>query len=43
MKNIIEAIEKEMQALKDEAYFKDIQIADLKNRLEAAEKELKGI
>lgn len=42
MKNIIEAIEKELQALKDEIYFKDIQIADLKNRLEAAEKEKEG-
>lgn len=42
MKNIVEAIEKELQALKDEIYFKDIQIADLKNRLEAAENEKKG-
>ena len=42
MKNIIEAIEKELQGLKDEVYFKDLQIADLKNRLHAAENEKKG-
>ena len=42
MKNIIEAIEKELQGLKDEIYFNDIQIADLKYRLGAAGNEMKG-
>lgn len=39
MKNIIEAIEKQLQAQKDDIFFKDIQINDLKEKLTAAEKE----
>lgn len=39
MINVIEAIEKQIQALKDEIFFKDLQIENLKKQLEAAEKE----
>lgn len=40
MMNIIEAIEARLQAQKDDIYFKDLQITDLKQRLAKAEKEL---
>ena len=46
MKNIIEAIEERLQAQKDDIYFKELQIAELKARLAAAENEiaeLKGV
>ena len=36
MKNVIEAIEEKLQAQKDEIYFKDLQIEDLKRQLDAA-------
>lgn len=39
MLNVIEAIEKQLQAQKDEIFFKDIQIKDLTERLEKAEAE----
>lgn len=39
MINVIEAIEKQIQALKDEIFFKDLQIENLKKQLEEAEKE----
>lgn len=39
MKNIIEAIEAKLQAQKDDIFFKDVQIKDLKERLEKAEAE----
>ena len=39
MINVIEAIEKQLQAQKDEIFFKDVQIRDLKERLEKAEAE----
>lgn len=39
MTNIIEAIEAKLQAQKDEIFFKEMQIKDLKERLETAEKE----
>lgn len=39
MINVIEAIEAKLQAQKDEIFFKDIQIKDLKERLEKAEAE----
>lgn len=40
MTNIIEAIEAKLQAQKDEIYIKNLQIADLEERLAKAEKEL---
>ena len=40
MNNIIEAIEAKLQAQKDEIFFKNIQIEDLKQKLEEAEKEI---
>lgn len=46
MKNIIEAIEARLQAQKDDIFFKDLQIAELRNQLAAAEQEiaeLKGV
>ena len=46
MKNVIEAIEEKLQAQKDDIFFKDLQINDLRERLAAAEKqiaELKGV
>lgn len=39
MINVIEAIEKQIQALKDEIFFKDLQIENLKKQLVEAEKE----
>ena len=39
MKLIIEAIEKELQAQKDEIFFKDLQIKELKENVERAEME----
>lgn len=46
MTNIIEAIEAKLQEQKDAIFFKDLQIAELKEKLAAAEKEnaeLKGV
>lgn len=43
MKQIIEAIEARLQAQKDEIEFKQWQIADLRNRLEEAEKEIAAL
>ena len=40
MKNIIETIEAKLQAQKDDIFFKDLQIADLKTSLEEAQKEI---
>ena len=40
MLNIIEAIEKELQAQKDEIFFKDLQIKELKETIAQREKEL---
>ncbi len=40
MNNIIEAIEAKLQAQKDEIFFKNLQIEDLKRQLEEAEKEI---
>ena len=45
MNLIIETIEAKLQEQKDDIFFKDLQIADLKEKLAAAEKEnaaLKG-
>lgn len=39
MLNVIEAIEKQLQAQKDEIFFKDMQIQELKTKLAAAEEE----
>lgn len=39
MLNVINAIEEKLQAQKDEIFFKDLQIKDLKEKLEAAENE----
>lgn len=41
MLNVIEAIEKQLQAQKDDIFFKDLQIKDLTARLAAAENEQK--
>ncbi len=43
MNNIIDAIEARLQAQKDEIYFKDLQIAELKRQLAAAESELAAL
>lgn len=43
MKNVIAAIEEKLQAQKDEIFFKDLQIEDLKNKLAAAEAEIKDL
>ena len=46
MVNVIEAIEAKLQAQKDEIFFKNLQIEDLKKQLAAAENEiaaLKGV
>lgn len=43
MLNVIEAIEKELQAQKDAVFFKDLQIKDLKEQLAAAQDELKKL
>ena len=40
MVNVIAAIEEKLQAQKDEIFFKDLQISELKKKLEAAEIEL---
>lgn len=37
MINVIEAIEQKLQAQKDEIFFKNIQIEELKRKLEEAE------
>ena len=42
MKNIIEVIEAHLQAQKDEVFFKDLQIQDLKQQLAEAKKELQA-
>ena len=42
MNNIIETIEAKLQAQKDEIFFKDLQIEDLKRQLEEANKEKGG-
>ena len=39
MLNVINAIEEKLQAQKDEIFFKDMQIKDLKEKLQAAENE----
>lgn len=39
MINVIEAIEEKLQAQKNDIFFKDIQIKDLKEQLEHAEAE----
>lgn len=39
MINVIKAIEEKLQAQKDEIFFKDLQIKELKARIEEAEKE----
>lgn len=43
MINIINAIEEKLQAQKDDIFFKDLQIKDLKEQLAKAEKEIKKI
>lgn len=43
MKFIIEAIEARLQAQKDEIEFQQWQIADLKHKLEDAEKQIKAL
>lgn len=43
MINVITAIEEKLQAQKDEIFFKDIEIKDLKNKLAAAEAEIKDL
>lgn len=40
MKNIIEVIEAKLQEQKDEIWFKDVQIKDLKAQLEKANAEI---
>lgn len=40
MKNIINAVEEKLQAQKDEIFFKDLQISELKKQLEEAAKEI---
>ena len=43
MNNVIEAIETKLQAQKDEIFFKDLQINELRERLAAAEKQIKEL
>lgn len=43
MLNVIAAIEEKLQAQKDEIFFKDLEIKDLKNKLAAAEAEIKDL
>lgn len=46
MMQVINAIEKQLQAQKDDIFIKQLQIDDLKEKLEAAQKEiaiLKGV
>ena len=40
MINVIEAIEEKLQAQKDDIFFKDLQIEDLKNQLATAKQEI---
>lgn len=40
MNNVIEAIEAKLQAQKDDIFFKDLQINELREQLAAAEKEI---
>lgn len=43
MINIIEAIEKQLQAQKDDIFFKDLQIEDLQKQLETAKSEIERL
>ena len=43
MKLIIESIEATLQAQKDDIFFKDLQIKDLKEQLSAAENEIAAL
>ncbi len=43
MTNIIEAIEKQLQAQKDEIFFQALQIKDLQTQLAEAEKEIAAL
>lgn len=42
MMNVIKAIEEKLQAQKDEIFFKNLQIEELKEQLAQAEKERKN-
>lgn len=43
MTNIIEAIEKQLQAQKDEIFFKNVQIEELRTKLAEAEQEIASL
>lgn len=43
MINVIEAIETKLQAQKDDIFFKDLQIKELREQLAEAEKEIKRL
>lgn len=43
MLNVIEVIEAKLQEQKDEIFFKDLEIKDLKNKLTIAEAEIKHL
>ena len=43
MLNVIEAIEAKLQAQKDDIFFKDLQINELKTQLSAAKKEIEQL
>ena len=43
MVNVIAAIEEKLQAQKDEIFFKELQISELKKQLAAAEAEIKDL
>lgn len=43
MLNVIEAIEEKLQAQKDEIFFKQIEIDELKRQLAAAQNEIKEL
>lgn len=43
MNNVIEAIEAKLQAQKDDIFFKDLQINELREQLAAAEKQIKEL
>lgn len=43
MLNVIEVIEAKLQAQKDEIFFKDLEIKDLKTKLALAEAEIKRL
>ncbi len=43
MKNIIEVIEAKLQAQKDDIFFKDLQIKELRENLAEAEKEIERL